>query len=770
MLYPAAFTSYRQFVLYKLIPKPNGKTQKLPVDPHTLQPFPKGEDWQHDATRWTDGQTAVLTAKACGANYGVGFLFTDKDPFYFVDIDACLTGGAWSDLSKDILLMFPGCYVEVSQSGTGLHVFGSGTPSTEHACKNTQLGLEFYTRERFVALTGTQAVGDAATICNPDHFIAKYMQRAGVEQPLGWTSEPVEGYQHLEDAELIKRALRSGGAGSIFGERATFADLWNCNERILAKAYTSDSGNEFDRSSADAALAQHLAFWTGRNCERIQALMWQSELRRDKWDREDYIVRTIQKAVDRQTDVYTGPDERRQQQLQENAVIGEDKDTPVHTPILILDEMLEQLVFIGGQHAVGNIKTKTVRKKNAAVDEYAASYHTFIDPDTRAEKSTPALKTWLARKDRKSVESVTWAPGQPELCLPPEGQGLAFNTWAGLRILSPPSDWNIKVQPWVDHVNFLAGDETHAFMQWLAHIFQNPGQVPHTCYLHTTPQTGTGRNWMAGVLTRALRGHVASGVDISKVLEGGFNGRLSQKLLTIVDEVHEGGDFKKRLSRGEKLKQLITQEMREIDFKHGLQLVEFNCCRWLMFSNHLDALPFDNSDRRVNVVENPTVRKSPEYFTKLYSYIYDKDFIASVWQYLITYDLSDYNPYMPAQINEAKQNALDAMSSEIDFAVEEFKREWPSDVAAFSQVLDYVGPCSETHLRHVLTRCGMQIIKNRVQTLDGRRSRVVVLRGDKRDAEGRRDLRDACIEAGTKYQFLQSESNETQSAPLGSVN
>ena len=43
-----------------------------------------------------------------------------------------------------------------------------------------------------------------------------------------------------------------------------------------------------------------LAFWTGRDCERIRALMNKSALARDKWEREDYLPRTILGAVGRQ--------------------------------------------------------------------------------------------------------------------------------------------------------------------------------------------------------------------------------------------------------------------------------------------------------------------------------------------------------------------------------------------------------------------------------------------------------------------------------------
>lgn len=741
-MYPKAFEAYRQFILHR---------NKMPINPHTLQPFAKGSNWQLDPTCWTDCYTATAMLQVCGPEYGLGFLFTRDDPFWFVDIDKCLVDGKWSTLSQDVLAMFPGCYVEVSQSGTGLHIFGSGKPSSDHACKAIEHGLEFYTEHRFVALTGMHAAGDAATLVSPDRFIERFMARAVVEQSLGWTTEPVEEYHHLNDEELIKRALRSGGAGSIFGERATFADLWNCNERVLCRAFPH-SEQPFDRSSADAALAQHLMFWTGRNCERTRELMRQSELRRDKYDREDYLIRTIERACNLQKDVYRGPDRRREEQIEENRVIGETFEDSIYSPTLTLEDMLRDMVFIGGEHAVGYLPTKTLRRKAAAADEYAASYHTYVDPDTRAEKRTPAFKAWLARPTRKSVECATWAPGKPDLCSPPEGHGLAFNTWRGLKGHNVPDDWNLRVQPWVDHVMWLSGDEGPRFMQWLAHIVQRPAELPHTCYLHVTPTTGIGRNWVAGVLCRVLRGYVASGVDLGKILDGAFNGRLSQKLLAVVDEVREGGDLGRKHARGEKLKATITEEIRHIDPKFGVQTVEYNCCRWLMFSQHLDALPFENNDRRVVVVENPTKRKAPEYYARLYELWHDREFIGSVWQYLMTLGLEDYSPSLPAALTQSKQNALYAMSSELDFAVSDLVKEWPGNFITFSQLQRIVGPASDGHLRHVIMRQGLTALPTRVKLPDGTRSRVVVIRGG-REVPGCKELTDLCMEAAVKYEL-----------------
>lgn len=44
------------------------------------------------------------------------------------------------------------------------------------------------------------------------------------------------------------------------------------------------------------------------------------------------------------------------------------------------------------------------------------------------------------------------------------------------------------------------------------------------------------------MLTRLWSGYVAASLDLVSILDGGFNGRMSRKLLAIVDEINEGAN------------------------------------------------------------------------------------------------------------------------------------------------------------------------------------------------------------------------------------
>lgn len=309
---------YKQFIVYKLIPRNDGtgKTDKLPVDPTTGAVFAKERDWQHDPTAWTDSETAIRVAASLGDSYGVGFFFTADDPFVFIDIDSCFDGTAWSPVAIDLCTRMAGAAVEVSQSGTGLHIIAATSIVPAHGCKNALYGLEFYHEKRFVALTGSQAVGNAATDITaalPDVVTAYFppTDMDGDGRPPEWTTGPREGYSGpADDNELLAAMLRSGGGASqIIGGKASFLELWKAEPDALGRSYPDYYGNRlYDASSADAALAAHLAFWTGGDCERIERLMWRSGLVRDKWTSHPTYLRefTITKAVARCTTIYTG--------------------------------------------------------------------------------------------------------------------------------------------------------------------------------------------------------------------------------------------------------------------------------------------------------------------------------------------------------------------------------------------------------------------------------------------------------------------------------
>ncbi|MBW4962171.1 DUF5906 domain-containing protein [Sulfitobacter sp. CW3] len=431
--------------------------------------------------------------------------------------------------------------------------------------------------------------------------------------------------------------------------------------------------------------------------------------------------------------------QQRDRRKTEDIAIGDDLAFSTVPTILTPEQMQQHLVFVATGSKVVNTLNKTTRTVHDASNEYAASWHTFdtgkIDKDGQPVlKTIPALQSWMKSETRTSVDTVTWNPADGQFCRSPEisqGGDKAYNLWSGIRLQTPPENWQEWAHPFLKHVEYLVPDqiERERFLKWCAHIFQKPGELPHTCYLMITPQTGTGRGTLGSILTRALRGYVAANMDVN-ALFGGFNGRLSQKLLATVDEIREGNTVN-RYQNQEAFKAKITEETRNINEKYGMQFVEKNCCRFLMFSNHEDALPFDNKDRRVIVVENPVHRQTQAYYQWLNNLLTDQRFTASVQQYLMTLNLDGFSPHEPALMNAAKLKSLKSMESPADQDAQEFIRSWPGELATTSDLTAFMAdnaPRSPAAMGHAIKRSGMRSAHK--QKVGSEVKTVLIVKGD----------------------------------------
>jgi primase-polymerase (primpol)-like protein len=693
-----ALMAHRQFLVYRLEPSKTrpGKTDKIPCNSLTGRKYINA----HDPANWTDYDCATAAAARLGTGYGVGFALTENDPFFCLDIDGCLLpdGKNWSPIVGELCTKLPGVGLECSQSRKGIHLWGKYSgPEPAHGCKNIARGIELYTSGRFIALGVNDGwPGDAGTDCTSalHAVIAEYFPpTTGKDAPLQqWTTEPcAEWCGPSDDGILTQRAIASQSGNKAFdGNKANFNDLWNANGPALARAYPDSGGREYDRSSADAALAQHLAFWTGKNCERIQRLMEQSQLKRDKWEREDYLTGTILSAVARQIDVLRDRPNmddaaRRRKQIEESMRIGDGADEIPTVGTMPLEEMLTRFVFIqDGQQVVDRQRPRYV----SALSDWKAALR--ASTTTREVKGqfnydgTPKMKTyetaalWEKSPERQQAFGVTFKAGGSLFMRDPKGAE-AVNIWTPFDRSVSPGDASL----FLEHVDYLFGEAAGSFFDWLAHTEQKPWELPHSGYVHISDQHGTGRNWIAGVIARLWPGYAAINFDLSGMLRTGFNDRLSCKLIAVVDEIQEGGSNAK-WDNAETMKRIVTEEYRTINQKYGRIREEFNACRWLIFSNHISALPLDEHDRRFNVVRNEEPPREPEHYARLYAALKDRAFIAGVAHFLQTRNLFSFNPGAHAVMNAAKEAVVAASCSEADEILGDLVKHWPVDVIATS--------------------------------------------------------------------------------------
>lgn len=366
---------------------------------------------------------------------------------------------------------------------------------------------------------------------------------------------------------------------------------------------------------------------------------------------------------------------RRRQQQDDNARLQElEYDTT--PPSMTVEDMLGDCVWIASGSQVGRISNPRWVLPFSEFCDLTAASATKVEGDDGRRRRVLHATTWKQSPDRKTVHTRTFHAGAHAICADPDGIP-ALNSWRPIERRQPTRD----VAPFIDQVEYLIADETEraAFLDWLAHIEQSPGALPHYGWLHIAKNTGTGRNWLASVLARVWRGYVAPNVDLPALLESQFNGALAGRVLAMVDEVQEGGG-ENQFRHANRLKSIVNAEERSINPKFGRQFKEHNSCRWLVFSNHDNALPLNDTDRRWRVVRHNAAPRLPETYAKLYALLDDPEFINAVGVWLRERDISAFNPGARPPMSDAKRAAVDASKSLMHRNADELVRHWPADV------------------------------------------------------------------------------------------
>ena len=667
------FAHYRQFITYELRPSSRpGKQDKIPTDWRTGQAANA-----HDPAIWIDYDTAY----ACSGGR-VGFVFTDNDPFWFLDIDNCLLPTGWSPLAQELCAMLPGAAVEVSISGTGLHLFGTGH-MPRHATKNAALGIELYHSKRFVALgLPDTAVGSAATDCTAALavLVERYFSRTqDAAPPAEWTDKPVADWLGpRDDDELIRRLRNSKSGAGAFGSKATAGQLWDADLAALSKAYPdAGGGRPYDASSADAALAQHLAFWTGKDCARMQRLMQQSKLSRDKWDRDDYLPRTIINAVSMQKDVCRDKPAQLPSMALPTAgpqdVVGETYLNPEMQKILFAGccyvADINKIIMPGG-HTYGHEQFDAILGGYSFVLDYASQKVCTSAWDA-------FTKSRAVRFDKAHTSS--FQPDRKPGELWKMGNEIHVNSYWPIEV--PTKRGNPA--PFLRHLAKMLPDpkDQALILAYMAAVVQHRGIKFQWCPLIQGTR-GNGKSMLSRCLIEAIGRRHCHSPNSSEITDK-FNDWIENKIFIAVEDIYVPKDRGEVL---EALKPMITSDWQEIQGKGKDKISRYVCANFMLNSNHKDAVKQTRDNRGLAVfycaqqyVEDlKRDEMDGQYFPELYSWL-KREGYAIVADYLASYRIpAELNPALDSHrapqtssSEEAIIESLGTLEQEIQAAVDE---------------------------------------------------------------------------------------------------
>jgi hypothetical protein len=272
----------------------DGKLTKVPKNPNTGNNADTS-----DLSTWSDFGTASIANMNDPVDPKMGGMaFVLVDNMAGIDVDA--HGVDKNPLQDEILALFDGTYMEQSPSGKGIHILfrvdKSRLPILENGKwdgahyyqKNPHIDVESYvagTTKRYLTFTGTMVSSSMDMLDMTDQFLTfidKYQKKSIYQKhaPVAdTTQQSIELDMSIE--QILDRA-RQASNGADFIALYDNGDLSRHNN---------------DHSAADQALCNYLAWYLGKDVDKIDAAFRNSALYRQKWEREDYRMSTIENAI-----------------------------------------------------------------------------------------------------------------------------------------------------------------------------------------------------------------------------------------------------------------------------------------------------------------------------------------------------------------------------------------------------------------------------------------------------------------------------------------
>lgn len=290
---PKELRNLKQWGLFhlKYIPEKD-KNTKIPINAYdgTL-----GKS--NDPTTWAEFDTALRALDKFDNADGLAFYFANG--YVGLDIDNInndlqdYLAGAPETLVSKFKKFTSDTYMEVSQSGKGIHaIFKGKIPGKRRRKAN----YEMYESGRFFALTGNTIGPNSIKSLKKNDMKQLYEFLFGKDKVVDISNYQDQPINDLSVSEIINRMLTSakGQRDKLFMQGG-----WE-------KLYTS-------QSEADLAFANDLAFWTGKNFQKMDTIFRNSSLMRDKWDAKrgatTYGIATLNKAINDTVNTFNTRDE-----------------------------------------------------------------------------------------------------------------------------------------------------------------------------------------------------------------------------------------------------------------------------------------------------------------------------------------------------------------------------------------------------------------------------------------------------------------------------
>lgn len=363
-------------------------------------------------------------------------------------------------------------------------------------------------------------------------------------------------------------------------------------------------------------------------------------------------------------------------------------------------------------------------------------------------------RVWLTDPRRTEVACLRYVPGG-EAIVP----GQYLNLWRGMGV-EPQRG---PVDPWL---KLLETQVPHEWLRkWIISWFACPLQklgAKLNSYIHLYGPPGTGKNALIAPFHRI---YGSNSVVIGKDQIGStFNSIYATRQLVNIDELH-GGSGPEAAAIGNRIKMLTTSPTLTVNKKGEPEYEVDNHVNLVTTSNYLDSVKLDDGDRRAAVVQFGTRdSRLPDTFFREYFQWVENGGAEALYQFLLEWDCSGFDPAGWAPMTEWKEAVTDATRGAMEAWVKDL---WDDPDSVLPPLLRSVSVLTPEQLgaayypdeqgkntpglRNALGKRMQDIGFNKVEVkVDGAKKRVWIIR-DKERAWSGEDIRKEMSKIKSKY-------------------
>jgi len=640
---PHSIRSIKAWLVWRLIQKPQEKKpSKVPFYASgALRGKPSGENGP-DAPMGSDLDVAHLVtfdeavaAMQSGGYSGIGLAILPGAGLVALDFDGCITN---DKLDPRVAALVQGTYAEISPSGTGVRALYRGYLPSRKDTKGDP-AVEVFGTSGFVTITGNvlpdhSLWGWEELIEVPDAVRSMYEQRFGsafdsiegnalasVQPVMGWTLEQGKAYlfdcDPSTDRDHWLRALAAMHHEFNGSDEAlNICDEWSkLGDNYGGRADVEGRWRSFGRNASAPITGRWLLKWREECLARSRYRCvsdWKQKLLEcsDEFTLRESVCKDISKDarltdMDREAIAQALFDRLKSMGTKYPIAQCRKLIAPPRSHVAVqreVPEWLDGFVYVTELDKFYKVDSD----EPLTMQSFNAKYNRFIpvDDDGAIVKSA----SWMALEDYQ-IETVVRGVYLPWAGPVFDMSGVKYvNTFRPSSVPKAVESLSTlgkdAIAMFLRHLKLLSGsrDEiVRTWVDWMAFCVQNPGKKARWAPVIKGIE-GDGKTLIGSVMS-AVMGRANVKQISPKVLGTDFTDWAHGACVGVLEEIKLTGHNRYDILNG--LKPYITNDEVPIHPKGQAERNVINTMNYIAFTNHSDALPLSDNDRRFFIVFTP---------------------------------------------------------------------------------------------------------------------------------------------------------------------